>query len=278
MSKIAWLASYPKSGNTWVRIFVDNYRDDQKAPVDINHLEEGLHAGSRALFERLTGLESTELTPQEIDRVRPAMYRQWAMESDDLLFVKVHDAWHSNDRDQPLFPPEATALVLYIVRNPLDIVASFANHYTLSRDEAIATMGNTEYALAASAQRARAQLRQFVGDWSGHALSWLESSGLPAHVLRYEDLAQAPKETFAGLLQATGMALDEERLDKAIRFSSFRQLRDHESRHGFRERLAASDAFFRRGKPGGWREELTPAQAARVIEQHGPVMRRFGYL
>lgn len=277
MSKIVWLASYPKSGNTWVRIFLNNYVSEDAEPAGINDLDDGLHAASRELFERLTGLESTELTAAEIDRARPAMYRQWAIESEVPLFVKVHDAWRRNDRGQPIFPAEATALALYIVRNPLDIVASLANHYALSCDEAIDVMGDKDRVLAASLRQAAPQLRQFVSSWSGHVHSWLDVAGLPLHVVRYEDMMQAPAKTFGALVQATGLALELDKLEKAVGNSTFERLRNQEARQGFKERLSRSGPFFRRGRAGGWREELTAEQVKRVMADHGSMMQRFGY-
>lgn len=278
MSKIVWLASYPKSGNTWVRIFLNNYLAGDERPADINDLDEGLHAGSRELFERLTGLESTELTSAEIDRARPAMYRQWALESIEPLFVKVHDAWRRNDLREPIFPAEATAVALYIVRNPLDIVASLANHYALSCDEAIGVMNDQQRALATSTRSAAPQLRQFVSSWSEHARSWLELSALPLHVVRYEDMVQAPGQTFAALLQAAGLAPDAHKVARAIEHAAFERLQQQEATQGFQERMPRSGPFFRRGRAGGWREELTAAQIQRVIADHGPLMARFGYL
>ncbi|MEJ2083836.1 MAG: sulfotransferase, partial [Acidobacteriota bacterium] len=38
MTGIVWLASYPKSGNTWLRAFLMNFLDPGKRPVDINQL------------------------------------------------------------------------------------------------------------------------------------------------------------------------------------------------------------------------------------------------
>ncbi|HZD11213.1 MAG TPA: sulfotransferase domain-containing protein, partial [Candidatus Binatia bacterium] len=265
------------SGNTWVRIFLNNYLLDGDAPADINDLEEGLHAGSRTLFDRLTGLESSDLTPAEIDSIRPLMYVQWAQESDEPLFVKVHDAWRRNDRGQPIFPAAATALVVYIVRNPLDIVASLANHYAMSCDEAIAMMADDQYGLALSSSQLRHQLPQRLRSWHAHVRSWLDESGLPMHLVRYEDMLASPQETFGRLVTAVGLTLDVGQLARALDYSSFRTLQAQEKAHGFNERLGGGP-FFRRGQAGSWRKELSAWQAAQVIKYHGPPMRRFGYL
>lgn len=278
MSKIVWLASYPKSGNTWTRIFLNNYLLNGDAPANINDLEEGMHACTRALFDRLTGLESSDLTAAEIDQIRPLMYCRWAEESNELLFVKVHDAWRKNKDGMPIFPEEATKTAVYILRNPLDIVASLANHSSLLKDEAIARMADEQHNVAASTQKLSRQLPQFVGSWHSHVLSWTHQANLPVHIMRYEDMCRAPTETFRQLLQAIGLPINKERLAKAIRFSSFDQAKQQETAVGFKERLPGTVSFFRQGKEGGWQNELTPDQITAVCHNHRQVMQQFGYL
>lgn len=68
------------------------------------------------------------------------------------------------------------------------------------------------------------------------------------------------------------------RIGKAVRFSDFQVLSRQEAEKGFRERPTEAERFFRQGKSGGWRSQLTAAQAARIVADHGEVMRRFGYL
>ncbi len=66
--------------------------------------------------------------PQEIDLLRPLVYRQNALESDELIYHKIHDAWSLLPDGNPMFPAEVTKAVIYFIRNPLDVVVSFANH------------------------------------------------------------------------------------------------------------------------------------------------------
>jgi len=92
-SGIIWLASYPKSGNIWLWIFLTNLRRDGEEPVNINELDGGPIASARALFDEATGIESSDLTPEEIDRLRPGVYEQLATGANETLFLKVHDAY-----------------------------------------------------------------------------------------------------------------------------------------------------------------------------------------
>lgn len=278
MSKIVWLASFPKSGNTWVRIFLNNYVADGDEPVPINKLDESIHACSRVLFDRLIGVPSSDLLSHEVEQYRPWMYVQWAAESTEPLFVKVHEAWRKNGNGRSLFPSEATHSVLHIIRNPLDVVPSLSNHYSQPIEKCIGWLNESQYTLAKSGARLNRQFPQLVTDWSMHAQSWVDASPLLVQTIRYEDMLQASTETFSKIVEAAGLLFDDDRLQKAIRFSAFDRLKSQEEAEGFRERLPQTPAFFNKGRMGGWREVLTAVQVQQIIDHHRTTMRRFGYL
>ena len=97
--------------------------------------------------------------------------------------------------------------------------------------------------------------------------------------MRYESLAAAPAAAFGPLIGWLGQDPPAERLDRAIRFSAFTELRAQEDTQGFKERVPeATGRFFGSGQPGHWRDVLTRAQQARIEHDHGAVMQRFGYL
>lgn len=93
MKGIVWLASYPKSGNTWFRTLISNLMSKSQEPVDINQLSTGGIASGRERFDELTGIESADLTFEEIDQLRPEVYAYLAQTVKEPLFVKVHDAY-----------------------------------------------------------------------------------------------------------------------------------------------------------------------------------------
>jgi aryl sulfotransferase len=277
MKRLVWLASYPKSGNTWVRLFLEAYRHPDRA-LDINSIDISLHAGHRDLFDQVIGLEASDLIPAEIDRYRPDVYRQLAVEAEEPLFIKVHDGWRYNADGAPLFPSEVTAATIYIVRDPRGVAPSFANHYHLSLDAAIERMAKTGYGITARADRLPAQLPQPMGSWSQHVAGWLDQRDLPLHRVRYEDLHAAPLATFAGILAAAGLTVDEQRLAVALAQSRFDRVQGQEATTGFKERLMGAPTFFRRGQLESWRKELTPAQSERIVHDHAEMMQRLGYL
>ena len=103
--RIVWLASYPKSGNTWMRAFLSNYLADGDAPVDINSLDTGGPiASARAVFDDAVGVEASDLTQDEIERYRPRVYLQVAANSSETLYLKIHDAFTYTPDGSPLVP------------------------------------------------------------------------------------------------------------------------------------------------------------------------------
>lgn len=279
MAKIVWLASYPKSGNTWMRVFLTNYLRNADTPADINKLDGGPIASARIWFDEWAGIEASALADAVIEQLRPSVYRCMAGDASKPLYMKVHDAWSLTDRGEGLFPADVTAGVIYIVRNPLDMAASCAHHWGVSVEKAVEHMCNAEYASSRSMGGLSDQLRQRMLSWSGHVQSWLDESGLPVHIVRYEDLRRDPEETFGRVVSFLGFPRDETRVCRAVAFSDFSELQKQEKEKGFRERsVRAPGPFFRRGQAGAWREELPPELVERLIAVHEPVMKRFGYL
>jgi aryl sulfotransferase len=277
--RIVWLDSYPKSGNTWMRAFLTNFLLDGDEPADINRLQTGGPiASAREAFDEAVGVEASDLTPEEIERYRPAVYVQMAQQSRETIYLKIHDAFTYTASGYPLVAKEATRGVLYLIRNPLDVAVSFAHHAESPVERTIAAMGDENYAFVDRPDHLYSQLRQRLLTWSGHVLSWVDEPGLDVHVVRYEDMVACPGETFAGVVRFAGLPEDPARIEKAIAFSSFDVLRQQEQEHGFSEKMPRSESFFRQGRTGSWRDALTGEQAARIIADHNAVMRRFGYL
>ena len=278
MSNLVWLASYPKSGNTWFRVFLANLRSNAALPVDINRLTDYPIASSRALFDEATGLAAADLTHDEIERLRPRVYEHLAAQAREVRFLKIHDAFTLTSEGEPQVSRPAAAKAVYFIRNPLDVAVSFAHHSSKAVDEVIAQMADEQLASYAKPGRLHLQLRQLLTSWRRHVLSWVEAPGLCVHVVRYEDMKQQPMETFSAAVRFAEMSYGVEKIQRALAFSAFEEMQRQEQAHGFAEKQPEAKSFFRAGKAGGWRGVLTPPQVERIIRDQGDVMRRFGYL
>ena len=275
-ASVVWLASYPKSGNTWLRALLTNYLGDGGGPASINALIGSWIANQRDLFHRCTGVPSSDLSCEEVLRLRPLFHERLAAELPRPTFVKAHEAC-LRTATGPLFPPAAAAGVVYLIRNPCDVAVSFAHHLQWSIDRTVAEMGRAEASLSGGRRSIRALLPQPLSTWSGHVTSWLES-GLPLLIVRYEDLLADPRVAFGEVLGFAGLEPDPSRLAEAVENARFDHLQAEEERVGFAERQPSAPSFFRSGTAGGWRSALAPEQVRALVDAHAPVMERFGYL
>ncbi len=274
MAGIIWLASYPKSGNTWLRAFLHNFLRDPDRPYDINKLTDVTAGESQMSWYRAIDPDlGQHQTDERIRELRPQVHRAISQKSSDTVLVKTHNALVEED-GHPLVNLEVTAGAIYIVRNPLDVAISFSHHNGRSIDEIIDFMN------AKSAQTVGTDVNAYehYGPWSEHVTSWTASPGPTLHVMRYEDMLANPWKSFSGLVKFLGLAAPRPRIEKAMRLSSFRVLKEQEQRGGFRERPARMEAFFREGKAGQWRKILTPAQVSAIVTAHREQMTRFGYV
>lgn len=281
MKRIYWLASYPKSGNTWMRAVLENVLGGDQA-ADINRFGTAVHgsAASRLLFDRTMAIDSTDLTEPEIACLRPGAYRALAAAATRSMVFKVHDGWTLTCEGAPVFPTDVTGGAVYIIRNPLDVAVSFAHHFGVDVDTAIARMNDGSHALG-RVDRDRGPgtlLRQDLGSWSDHVRGWTEVAPIPIHVLRYEDMHAAPEAAFTAALAFLGYEAEPARLRIVLHHASFAQLRAQEDQRGFREVVTSGTRFFREGRTGAWRDVLNTGQVTRIVEHHGEIMDRFGYL
>lgn len=277
--KLIWLASYPKSGNTWLRIFLANLRFPEQAPVDINDLPEMTPPSStRRLFDRVTGLAAAELDQAEIDLLRPGVFEYFAAQPDAPRMLKVHEIWRLNAQGEAIFSGASGYRVVYVVRNPLDVAVSWSHHFDESLDRAIERMADPNNALSDAKHKITRHLYQPLSTWSAHAKAWLDQTEIPVLLLRYEDMLSTPLSTFTSLARFLDLPSGREEVEQALRHSQFDRLKSFETVHGFAERPARAEAFFRRGEAGVWHEELTSDQVRCVLNSHGEMMQRLGYL
>lgn len=277
MAEIVMLSSYPKSGNTWVRIFLTNLITDKEVPASINNIRtQGIAAG-REIFDVISGIEASDLTFDEIDNIRPDIYKYIVSKIDEDIFMKIHDAYTFLENGDPLIPSDGIKAI-YIIRNPLDVAISYSYHCNCSIDKAISDLCDKNCCFSGETEGLNWHLRQRLLTWSDHVESWVDNTEISVHVVRYEDMKNNPFETFKNAAIFAGLSYDDEKIKKAIEFSDFKILNREEKKNGFKEKKAIDTLFFRKGKIGDWRNYLSEEQVGLIIKEHKGVMKRFGYL
>src|SRR5262245_26713926 len=116
---VVWLASYPKSGNTWMRLLLANIQSEDGLPVCINQLEPGSFVHSRRLFDLNTLVDSALLRPDEFATLRSSVIDEHVCEQRAPIFAKVHDAWIHGAGGLAMLRRRERAS-LYRVRDPAD--------------------------------------------------------------------------------------------------------------------------------------------------------------
>lgn len=278
--RIVWLASYPKSGNTWLRLLLTNLIFGKEDAADINDIElPGCAVPACHFFEESSLIDPCLLKSEEIDELRPKILEKYASEVKGDAYLKVHDAYRRLDGGEPLLGRGYAVIALYIMRDPRDVAISLAHHMGFSIDESINMLNSREGMIGGSRKRYDSQLSQLLQSWSRNVESWVDQKDLPVYVLRYEDLHE---DTFTALRKASdflGFDFSAEEIKHAVRFSDFSELQRQEKQRGFCEHYPKSTApFFRTGRVGGWREILTEEQQGAIMQKHRRVMERFGYL
>ncbi len=273
MGDIIWLASYPKSGNTWMRTFLHNLFMNRKEPVDINELNKFCLGEDKAeYYNHFDPRPLSTLTEEEISALRPKVHELLTQAFPDNVFVKTHSIL-GKSKEVDFITMELTAGAIYMLRNPLDVAISFAHHFGLTIDQSIENIGNESNATPTTDLNAL----QLWSSWSTNVKSWTRKPVSGLHVVRYEDLKSQPFRAFGAVAKFLGLNPPRERLRRAIANSSFKTLKAQEDERGFLER-SEHTRFFRKGGAGQWREVLSDDQIKRIVSDHREQMERFDYV
>jgi hypothetical protein len=276
MGGVVWIASYPRSGNTWIRAFLHSLLNitGGKEELDLNSLAERSTWDIAAhWYEPFLQKSPDQVTKEAVAAARPLAQQRIADSVDGLVFVKTHAAL-VKDRGTPTIDMTRTAGAIYVVRNPLDVAISYAKHLGMPIARAVHILNMPRF----ETDNFPTAVYEFYGSWSQHVASWTRRPHRAVFIVRYEDLLADPLVAFGRMAEHLHIEASAEQIGRAVRLSSFERLSALEAETGFREKPADSSGFFRKGTVGQWRNELPPRLIEQIVGEHGETMRRFGYL
>ena len=282
-----FVASYPKSGNTWIRLVAAAYSLQNVTAEDFMRFNEDDESrisnvirfgdGTKYYFQAVSPYPIKALDFSAQARLRPAAMLKLEHELSETttqrpILVKSH---HLNgDVDGVnLWNPAWTDRVVNPVRDPREVCCSFAAHMGNSLEKTAEQMNEEKFTIGGGEN-----LFHLLGTWSQHVRGWLSADETPVHTVRYEDMKANPVGEFYDILDFLNAPdLTVERVEKAVEKTRFDRLKQKENEHEFPESTEHQDNFFRSGKTDGWKGEL-PVRLVRKIEKdHGDMMNALGY-
>ncbi|WP_101067959.1 sulfotransferase domain-containing protein [Roseovarius salinarum] len=268
LKRIIWLASYPKSGNTWMRSLLAHYFMPKGQAPDINHLRQFTTGDTRQdFYDKAAGRRYDDGSFEAWLNIRTRVIELIAASKPGHHFVKTHCQTKQLE-GVDLIPPRYTAAAIYILRNPFDLAPSFARHQSTDIDSAIERMCDSEAVMGTETG-----IYDALGRWDDHIYSWTHAPGLPHHVIRYEDMLAKPAKVMRSLLgNFLRVPVDPPKLAAAIKATTFEAMKKQEETLGFVERPDHMQSFFAKGQAGVWRHDLTPAQVGRIREAFLPTL------
>lgn len=274
MGNILWVASYPKSGNTWVRSFINNYLSNKTQSINEMHTHSIDEVKSYRYQKYLNpNQQTTDLDLETICSIRPMVHADIAAQANGTTFVKTHN-FQGQYKSYPLHNWQVSSGAIYVVRNPLDVAVSMSNYFGYTIDEAIAYMADD----MAGTPNEPENVPQVITSWSLNVSSWSQEQSNNLLVLRYEDLLSNPRKYFRKVESLLGLKKNPKRLMNAIKASSFSQLKQQEQAKGFVEKHENAQSFFRQGKANQWKKQLSSEQVAQIVETHREQMQRYKYI
>ena len=276
---ITWIASYPKSGNTWMKLFLKSYFNSSDTSFSINSKIDDL-------FSVETFPVSKKFKMLNIDYKNFAdIAKNWVnMQSlinlnNKTNYIKTHNAMCSiNNYD---FTNNKNTLgAIYIVRDPRDIAVSYSAFLGLKLDDTIDFLLSPSCYEEDVFEEIRYK-KSVMGNWAYHYNSWKNYNSREVIIIKYEDMLGNPDKTFLKVLsflnKIDNIKIDKKKMDEAINQTSFKNLQKLEIKEGFDEN-PSNKSFFRKGKIGEWKKILNKNQQKRIEKEFKNEMKELGYL
>ena len=279
MKKIFWIASYPKSGNTRMRLIIKNIFFGSVAGEGLENLNVVPYFESDINYEFIKKINTNDFNNrsqmQTIAKYRILAQENVVIKGGNFGFFKTHS---SNLKiDTIPYTSEKTSLgCIYLVRDPREIAVSYAHHKNKNIDETIDALINRK---AISFGLNKIPMHQ--SSWDQNVLSW-RNLNVPNLIIKYEDMLENYEEILESIIVffENKFAFKIQNKDKIISLTlqntNFNKLKEIESKKGFIEEL--NNNFFRSGKKDTWKEALTEKQVNRIEKEFEKTMKIYGYL
>ena len=278
---IIWLASYPKSGNTWVRHFLASLIYSNQGKDGLEKLGFIMQYPKRDQFEKLV------TNFDDFNQIKKNWINsQNLINSDNKLKIfKTHHILCSLGKDN--FTDEKNSLgAIYIVRDPRNVISSILYHFNLSNTEEALNFIQRENTFIGNVKnKVNYPLHTLIGSWKTNYNSW-KFFGENFLLVKYEDLILNPNTEFKRIANfitnITNIKFSEEQIKKGIDESSFENLQKLEDKNGFIESIKdlknKRKKFFNLGPGNNWKKILDKKFVNEIENSFKDEMKELGYI
>ena len=259
---IIWIASYPKSGNTWLRSLISSYFFTDDGVFDFELLKNIPSYPSPPFFEKY---------PDKFDKPE-ATAKYWIPEQErinknnnKLIFLKTHNALCKINGYS--FTDTKNSLgAVHIIRDPRNVISSISNHYQIDLDEALKFMKTPNKAIYVKKDQRYLGFNALFS-WSSNNKSWSECQKFPVLTIKYEDLEKETFETFKKVFEFIKKVsklkedFNQKKAEVAIKNCNFEKLQKLEKEKGFYEAVSKKNSsekikFFNLGNNNNYKDLL----------------------
>ena len=271
---IIWIASYPKSGNTWVRALVSSYLFLDKEDFSFELLKKIPKFIQQKFITPVIKLDEIKKEPLKISKFWEIAQTRINLDS-KVKFLKTHNAcvsyegrWFTNKKN--------TAGYVYIVRDPRAVACSLAEHHAISQERAVNNLLNENQIGVEESDK----MTEIISSWKINYQSWKKKKDYNGIVVKFEDLIDNTEVEFEKILfflkKIIKINIDKNKIIKSVNACQFLKLSKMEDAYGFDE--AVKHKFFRKGKKDSWKNELSKDLRKKIEENFEDEMTELGYL
>jgi len=272
---ILWLASYPKSGNTYLRTILSAYFFSKNGEFTFDLLKNIQKFPSLNHFKSLNVNCNDE---KDIFRNYIRAQEDINKKKKQIIFLKTHSSFCKIGGYQ--FTDQKNTLgAIYVIRDPRNVALSMANYFSCTNEQAVKSILNPEFDLLEDGNK---NFRNYLGTWSFHFNSWKRQNNVL--IIKYEDLVSNPKTQiykvfdFMARLIKSKINIDEPKLTKSIDNTKFQTLKRLEKKIGFAENLGRKNDFFNRGVKNDFKKFLEPRLKKEIEIKFKKDLDELGYL